>query len=81
MHTPYSYDVSAFYRLRKVGHVRPPPAAASMATAARYADAKLLGRVAVQQMCDAFGIEQSDPSELSGATALARLESRVSEDS
>ena len=60
MHTSVSYDVSAFYRLRKVGQVRLPPAAAAAAAATvappRCAEVKLLGRVAVQQMCDAFGI-------------------------
>jgi hypothetical protein len=45
MHTSVAYDVSAFYRLRKVGQVRLPQAAASAATIARYAEVKLLGRV------------------------------------
>ena len=83
MHASLACDVSALYRLRKAGQVLPPPAAASAATTARYADAKLLERVAVQQqqMCDAFGIELPGPSEISGImTALMRLEPRVSED-
>ena len=80
MHTSVAYDVSAFYRLRKVGHVRPPPAAASAATVARYAEVKLLDRIVVRQMCDAFGIAPTDASERGGAAALARLDSCVSED-
>ena len=47
MNTPASYDVSAFYSLRKVGQYRPPPAAAAAATVARYEETKLLGRDAV----------------------------------
>ena len=80
MSTSFAYDVSAFNRLRKIGQVRLPPAAASVATTARYAEVKLLERVVVQQMCDAFGIAPPDASELSGASTLARLESCVSED-
>jgi len=82
MHAAVSYNVSAFYCLRKVGQVRAPPAAAAAAaaTVARYAEVKLLGRVSVQQMCDAFGIAPLDAPEISGAVALARLESCISEE-
>ena len=62
MHTSASYDVSAFYSLRKVGQIHPPPrAAAAAATVARYAETKLLGRDAVRQMCDAFDIARRRP--------------------
>ena len=79
MHTSASYDVSAFYFLRKVGQTRPPPAAAAAATKARYAEVELLGRDSVKQMCDAFDVAPPEASG-TGAVALARLESCVSEE-
>ena len=79
MHTSASYDVSAFYSLRKAGQFRLPPAAAAAATVARYAETEFLGREAVKQMCDAFEIAPLEASG-TGAAALARLESCVSEE-
>ena len=79
MNTTASYDVSAYYTLRKVGQIRLAPAASSEATAARYAVTRLLLRDSVRQMCNAFGIttpEASGP----GALALAQLDSCLLEE-
>ena len=74
MHTSASFDVSAFYYLRKVGQT-----AATEATAARYAEVKLLSRDPVKQMCDAFDVAPPEASG-TGALALARLESCLAEE-
>ena len=79
MHTSASFDVSAFYYLRKVGQIRLPPAAASEATKARYAEVRLLGRDAVKQMCSAFGVTPPEAAG-NGSLALARLESSLAEE-
>ena len=79
MHTSASFDVSAFYYLRKVGQIRLPPAAASEATKARYAEVRLLGRDAVKQICSAFGVAPPEAAG-NGSLALARLESSLAEE-